>query len=55
MKQISSGRARHFLGGDLSGIALKLDHVGPIFSSFNLCPPLQSTATDDCKHFQSLT
>ena len=55
MKQISSGSARHNCFGDVSGIALKLDHVGPVFSSFNLCPSLQSKATDDCKQFQRQT
>jgi len=33
-------------------IALKLEKIGPIFSSFNPFPSLPSAATDDRKQFQ---
>ena len=33
-------------------IALKLEKIGPIFSSFNPLPSLPSVATDDRKQFQ---
>ena len=33
-------------------IALKLEKIGPIFSSFNPFPSLSSAATDDRKQFQ---
>ena len=37
-----------------AGIALKLENVGPTFSSFNPCPSLLSVATDDKKQFLCL-
>ena len=37
-----------------TNIALKLDNIGPIFSSFNRCPPLQSIATGDKRQYQGL-
>jgi len=37
--------------GDFCRHSLKLEKVGPIFSSFNLFPSLPSIATDDRKQF----
>ena len=34
-----------------AGIVLKLEKVGPTFSSFNPCASLQTVATDDRKQF----
>ena len=38
--------------GDFPCIALKLENIGPTYSTFNLCPSLPSIATEDRKQFQ---
>ena len=38
----------------MAGVSLKLEKVGPIFSSFNLCSPFASVATVDRKQVQVL-
>ena len=57
MKEISNRKMYQealakIIFGHLAGMALKLDKVGPVFSSFNPCPSLLSFATDDRKQFQ---
>ena len=37
------------------GVSLKLEKVGPIFSTFNPCSPFLSIATGDRKQVQFLT
>ena len=56
IKQISSGSANHnyWYLEIFAGIAIKLEKVGPTFSSFNPCPSLASVATFDRKQFQYL-
>ena len=38
----------------IAAVPLKLEQVGPIFSSFNPSPSLSSAATDDRKQFQCI-
>ena len=47
VKKISNMFDKEAINCDFSGIALKLEKVGPTFLSSNPCPSLQFFATDD--------
>ena len=60
MKQISSGSAKNnkfggFLQAYMVVVSLKLEKVGPIFSTFNPCSLFLSIATGDRKQVKFLT